>query len=145
MKSDIKPSIQEFVGVSQRIANSKLTTESHQITIIPIYSPTETSTNEELEDYYEKLDYTLERYRSPINLIIGDFNSKVGSCSNKDKARVGPHVFGIRNKRGERMEKSKPKMELVFARLQGEKRNILHSKRQSKHNKEHPSNLTNKI
>ena len=68
-----------------------------------MYAPTGNATDEEIEEFYDKLDDTLDKYRSKINFVIEDFNSKVGRKNNIDEIQVGPFGLGDRNLRGERL------------------------------------------
>ncbi|GFS06671.1 craniofacial development protein 2-like [Elysia marginata] len=64
--------------------------------------PTSTSSEEEIETFYEELEKAMSECTSQDPLIImGDFNAKVGQHGN-DKA-VGKHGLGIRNERGEQL------------------------------------------
>ena len=100
---DAKKYIQEIVGISERISVLKLNPNGHKWTIIQVYAPTESSTDEEIEDFYEKLENILVRYKTQTNIIIGDFNSKVGIRTRNDEQCTGPHGLGSRNERGERL------------------------------------------
>ena len=95
--------VQDIVGISERIAVLKLDMKYCTITIIQTYAPTEASSDEELENFYNDLEQALNQHRSQKNFIIGDMNSKVGTRNHEDEESVGPHGIGIRNKRGERL------------------------------------------
>ena len=41
-----------------------------KITIIQVYPPTEASSEEELEEFYDKLDEMIDKYRSHLNFVI---------------------------------------------------------------------------
>lgn len=101
VKRDLKHMVMELTGISERIAVLKLATRNSPVTIIQVYAPTEASSEDELENFYKSLDNALEKFKSPTNLIIGDFNGKVGSRSHEDEEPVGPHGFGRRNDRGD--------------------------------------------
>ena len=99
IKTDIKHVVLEIVGESEKITVLKLTTKGSPITIVQVYAPTEVSSEEEVEDFYTKLEATLDSFKSPMNLIIGDFNRKVGPRNHGDEEAVGPYGYGIRNER----------------------------------------------
>lgn len=80
-----------------------LETNKTRTTIIQVYAPTEASSEEQIEEFYEILGDNLAKYKSPTNLIIGDFNSKIGCRTPDEEANLGPHGYGIRNGRGERL------------------------------------------
>jgi hypothetical protein len=45
----------------------------------------------------------VEKYQSPKTIIIGDFNRKVGSQSRGEEETLGPHGYGTRNERCDRL------------------------------------------
>ena len=63
----------QLVEVSERIA--VLTQATRGSLVIIIQDPAEASSEEELEDFYTKLEATLDSLKPPVNLIIGYFNS----------------------------------------------------------------------
>ena len=75
---DTKHLVKEIVGISERITVLVLQLNCLIWTIIQVYAPTESSTDEETEDFYELLENTLNKYKTQTNMIIGDFNSKIG-------------------------------------------------------------------
>ena len=103
IKKDIKHMVQDIVGITERIAVLKLDMKYCTITIIQTYAPTEASSDEELENFYNDLEQALNQHRSQKNFINRDMNSKVGTRNHEDEESVGPHGIGIRNKRGERL------------------------------------------
>ena len=80
-----------------------LTAKRSKVTIIQRYSPTASSSKQEVEDFYDLLESTVENYQSPKTIIIGDFNSKVGCRSQGEEETLGPHGYGARNERGDKL------------------------------------------
>ena len=93
----------EIIGISERIAVIKLELPYREITIIQVYAPTENSTNEEIEQFYNNLEEIYHNHRSETNFIIGDFNSKIGKQVHSNEATVGPYGIGERNECGNRL------------------------------------------
>lgn len=103
IKKELKPAVKEIIGVSERIAVLKLQMRNLTTTIIQTYAPTENSSEEDIENFYNYLEASLNQHRSQRNLIIGDLNSKVGKRSHAEEEAVGPHGYGSRNKRGDKV------------------------------------------
>ena len=92
-------SVVGFWPVSDRIALVKLKAKPFNINVIQVYAPTSASTEEELEEFYEELDkYKKECKDHEVNIVMGDFNAKVGRGRHKDI--VGSEGLGEMNGRG---------------------------------------------
>ena len=66
------------------------------ITIIQIYAPTSTYNDEEIKQFYETFDNTIqESHKKDILIVQGDFNAKIGSDANEEWAECAG-LFGIR-------------------------------------------------
>jgi endonuclease/exonuclease/phosphatase family metal-dependent hydrolase len=100
-----KDNILEFTSYSDRIAVLKFKlSEKQTITVVQSYAPTSTHPDEEVEDFYDLLNRACDEHRSTYNLIIGDFNAKIGKRQELDDTTVvGPHGLGDRNIRGSRL------------------------------------------
>jgi hypothetical protein len=102
VNKDYKHNIGELSGISERIAVLKLKIVKINISIIQVYTPTQASSEEELEAFYDYLDKALTDYRARRTYIIGDFNHKVGIRQYEERP-LGPYGMGVRNSRGERL------------------------------------------
>ena len=72
------------------------------MTTIQAYAPTTTAEESVIEEFYRKLQETVESTPSgDILIVMGDFKAKVGK-SLKSRS-VGTHGLGIRNEAGERL------------------------------------------
>lgn len=103
VNKSIKHQIDVIKGISERLAVLTLTTGRQKICIIQVYAPTENSSEEETERFYADLEDTLTEYRSDANLIIGDFNSKIGKKEDNSENAVGPYGVGVRSNKGRRL------------------------------------------
>ena len=103
IKKDIKHMVLDLVGILERIAVLKLTTRNSTITVMQVHAPTGAYNKVKVEDFYMKQAASLDRFKFPMNLIIGDFNTKVGQRSHEDEDSVGPYGYGARNERGDRL------------------------------------------
>jgi hypothetical protein len=59
VKKHWKPNIQEIIGISERIVVLIILINGLKITIIQVYAPTESSSDQEIEEFYDLLDDTL--------------------------------------------------------------------------------------
>ena len=72
--------------------------------ITQVYAPTESHTEEELEEFYEDLDEALTNHKGQIIFIMGDFNCGVGVKKGDEETLMGPYGIDVRNKRGEKIK-----------------------------------------
>ena len=95
-------SILSYLPKSDRLLLVKLKASPFNINLIVAYAPTADADESVLEMFYETLDNLYKNCKSQeINILLGDFNAKVGS--RKQGKTVGPHGLGTRNERGERL------------------------------------------
>ena len=66
------------------------------IRYIQVYAPTSVSSQEELEEFYDDLQTEMRHKKTHYNVIMGDFNAKVGKG---DEDCVGSFGYGVRNDR----------------------------------------------
>ena len=84
--------------VSDRILVVHLDTKPVKTTIIKVYAPTSTSSDEDKDDFYNHLQAT----KGATLIIMGDFNAKVEDEALKHQG-LGPHGLGKRNDSGENL------------------------------------------
>ena len=76
--------------------------KTFNINVIQVYAPTSASTEEELEEFYEELDKCNKECKDhEVNIVIGDFNAKVGRGRHTDI--VGSEGLEEMNGRGEKL------------------------------------------
>ena len=87
------------------------------ITIIQIYAPTSTYNDEEIEQFYETVDNTIQESHTKYILIVqGDFNAKIRSDAYEEWAEcAGRFGIGVRNDRGQILLEFAGKHRLVVA------------------------------
>ncbi|XP_050561583.1 uncharacterized protein LOC126912619 [Spodoptera frugiperda] len=100
-----KNNIIEFISYSDRIALLKFKIDhTKTLTIIQVYAPTSTHTDDEIEEFYDLLNRACDEHRGTWMMVIGDFNAKIGSALPSDNYNIlGPHGIGHRNDRGTRL------------------------------------------
>ena len=80
----------------------KLQQKPFNMNIIQVYAPTEDSTEEELEEFYEELTRLTEQCKNhDVNIVMADMNAKVGNGSDGDI--VGQYGLGKKNNRGQKL------------------------------------------
>ena len=99
IKRQLKQNIQEISGVSERIATLSLLMKGIRYTIIQVYAPTESSSIEDLEQFYSLLEETINKHKTHRIILMGDFNSKLGHKEHDDEEPMGPYGYGRRNDR----------------------------------------------
>ena len=97
IRNSVKYMVHEITAVSERIISLILTAKRFKFTIIQTYTPATSSSEQELEDFYDLLEFTVEKYQSPKTIIVRDFNSKVGYRSRGEEETLRPHGYGARN------------------------------------------------
>ncbi|XP_037876374.2 uncharacterized protein LOC119630581 [Bombyx mori] len=90
VKKYLEKSVEEFIGISERIAmmNLKLPGYKDSWSIVQIYSPTEQSDLETIEEFYLDLNNTIQE-RAHNNLIVmGDFNGQIGAKRPGEETKI---------------------------------------------------------
>ncbi|XP_060520784.1 craniofacial development protein 2-like [Cylas formicarius] len=100
MNENLQKSMKCFVPISERVALVQILGKPLNINIIQVYAPTADKPEQEVEDFYKQIDTALKLTRTnEINIILGDFNAKVGR--GRTGSVVGDWGLGERNNRGE--------------------------------------------
>ena len=89
---------------SQKLQNDlySFPTQTFNITIIQVYTPTSNAEEAEVEQFYEDLQDLLELTpKKDVLFITGDWNAKVGS--QEIPGVTGKFGFGVQNETGQRL------------------------------------------
>src|SRR6218665_2511387 len=93
--------------VSYRILSVRFRGRKVNITIIQVYAPTSTALEEEQDDFFNKLQSTIDRTtKRDVIMVIGDFNAKVGDHNGGVGDTICGHGLGIQNEARERIIES---------------------------------------
>lgn len=97
--------IDEFIGISERIAilNIRLPPKNAMWSIIQIYSPTEQSSNTEIDTFYSTLTKAIKDHTYSNLIIMGDFNARTGHRREGEETILGPYCFGKRTRNGDKL------------------------------------------
>lgn len=94
-------SLKNFNTISDRMVTAQLNTKPVPLNIAQVYAPTSTSTEEEIESFYNILQNYKDSIKDrEISIIMGDFNAKIGEGEDKEHG-VGAYGLGQRNERGD--------------------------------------------
>ncbi len=65
--------------------------------------PTSTHDDEEVDKLYEEVEQALKTPKTHYNLVIGDFNAKIGLRRDGEEEVMGQFCSGLRNDRGDKL------------------------------------------
>ena len=101
---NIRNNIINFKAINERIAKVivKLN-KNFKSQVIQIYAPTTSSKDEAIEEFYNKLDSTMNEDKCKMTIIMGDFNAKIGINPDTSELCTGKFGSGTRNVRGDRL------------------------------------------
>lgn len=99
VRKELKSNIVDIKTISDRVIRLDLYFNKKQMHIIQCYAPTESSSLEDLEDFYKDVQIALEN-TDKNTIVMGDFNSKIGKRTPEEEKVIGPWGYGVRNERG---------------------------------------------
>ena len=81
-------SLIEWTLVSNRIITARFYSRFKNTTVIQVYAPTNESTDDEKDDFYDQLQATFDTCnRHDVVIVMGDLNAKVGEFYLSDHSR----------------------------------------------------------
>ncbi len=115
IKKHLKKRLAEVKGISERIAVAKIKIgETTNLGIIQVYAPTFGVHQKEREEFYTLLEKTFIKERQYYNIVMGDFNVKVGQ-NMINELSVGKFAQGGTNENGESLVNLANKLKLSVA------------------------------
>ena len=80
--------IMGYDTVSDRIVSVRFRGKKVNISIVQVYAPTSTASEEEHESFYNELQCTIDKTpKGDVVMVIGDFNAKVGKHTGGEGTR----------------------------------------------------------
>ena len=88
--------------VSPRIITARFNSRGRKVTILQCYAPTNTSSLESKEEFYEQIQATMDKIpKRDLQILMGDLNANVGSDNTDKEVIMGRHGVGEQNENGE--------------------------------------------
>ena len=98
----VAKAVHSFNAISDRLMSIRINGSPRSITVLQAYAPTTDATEEDIEDFYAKLQTAIDQTPTrDIIFVMGDLNAKVGS--GEDLPVVGKWGLGERNDAGDRL------------------------------------------
>ena len=99
---EVADSVLGYNPVSDRIISLRLKGKAANTTLVQVYAPTADASNEEIDDFYGKLQTTVESVLTNDMLIVmGDWDAKISK--GEETGIAGRWGLGERNECGERL------------------------------------------
>ena len=99
---EIRRCVMGFNPVSDRIATIRLPCKPVNMTVLKVHAPTSTAAEEEIEDFYEKVQHLVDEIpRGDVLYVIGDWNAKGGQ--HETNGTTGRFGLGERYERGDQL------------------------------------------
>ena len=90
--------------ISSRIISARFDAAPFKISVIHVYAPTSSSSEEEIESFYNHVEDALAKAdKKDVIILTGDWNAKIGDDNRDWKSAMGKYGYGDRNERGERL------------------------------------------
>ena len=99
---EVSKCLMGYWAVSDRVLVAKFKANPFNICVVQVYAPTNSYSEEAMDDFYEQLETAKRQAGSQdiVVVVMGDLNAKIGAGSSGDV--VGPFGLGVRNERGDR-------------------------------------------
>ena len=102
INKEIVDNIINFKAINERIiAITIRLNRKYKIQILQIYALTIGYEGKEVQDFYKLLDRAIKEEKSNATIIMGDFNTKVGTSDDNAEKSTGKFGSGARDKRRE--------------------------------------------
>ncbi|XP_048759375.2 craniofacial development protein 2-like [Ostrea edulis] len=104
LKKGIEKTLMEWKPVNSRLIIARFKGKLINMTLFQCYAPTNDSSEESKDAFYEQIQNELDRTpQHDIKIIMGDMNAKVGSSNMHYDRAMGKHGCGYMNENGERL------------------------------------------
>ena len=101
VNKNIARNVISFRGLSDRLVELTIRIKKrYQLKCVQVYLPTTSYPDEGIEKVYEKVDKIIINSKALYNIVMGDFNAKVGPGEIRETC-TGSYGIGTRNRRGD--------------------------------------------
>lgn len=95
VKKKHKDNTIKFTGISERVCILEIKVENLYFAIIQVHAPTENSSQEEIDNFYENFAKAHDFTSSEYVFSIGDFNAQIGISRKYERSATGEYGYGI--------------------------------------------------
>ena len=104
LSAQAKKALIGYNTISSRIISARFDAAPFKISVIHVYAPTSSSSEEDIVAFYNDIEEALTKTdKKDIIILTGDWNAKIGSNNTDWKSVMGKYGYGDRNERGERL------------------------------------------
>jgi hypothetical protein len=104
LSTQAKKALIGYNPISSRIISARFDAAPFKISVIHVYAPTSSSSEEDIEAFYNDIEEALTKTdKKDILILTGDWNAKIGNDNTDWKSVMGKYGYGDRNERGERL------------------------------------------
>ena len=116
LSSKVENSMLGYNPISERIMTIRLHAKPANITIVQVYAPTSTASDQDIDEFYQALQECIDNIKNrDMWFTMGDLNAKIGQLqADAEKGIVGKYGLGERNERGDRLAEFAVENELTI-------------------------------
>ena len=104
LSTQAKKALIGYNPISSRIITARFDAVPFKMTVIHVYAPTSSSSEEDIEAFYSDIEDVLSKTdQKDVIILTGDWNAKVGTNNTEWESVMGRYGYGDRNERGERL------------------------------------------
>jgi len=104
LSTQAKKALIGYNPISSRIISARFDAAPFKFSVIHVYAPTSSSSEEDIEAFYNDIEVALTKTdKKDITILTGDWNAKIGNDNTDWKSVMGKYGYGDRNERGERL------------------------------------------
>jgi hypothetical protein len=104
LSAQAKKALIGYNPVSSRIISARFDAAPFKVSVIHVYAPTSSSSEEDIEAFYNDVEEAIAKTdKKDVIILTGDWNAKVGSDNKDWESVMGKYGYGDRNERGERL------------------------------------------
>ncbi|CAF1426895.1 unnamed protein product [Adineta ricciae] len=104
LSKQAKKALIGYNPINSWIITARFNASPFKMTVMHVYAPTSTFSEEDIEAFYNDIDEVLSKTdKRDVIILTGDWNAKIGSDNSDWKPVMGRYGYSDRNERGERL------------------------------------------